>query len=371
MKKYYTRACNFYYGKLSKKLIKEKKTLPLCGNKEISFDKIEIFLKDNKKISSKIVDIKKINFLPKLVKIKVLLDIKKITSKRKFLNKENHILMGVLNMTPDSFSDGGKFNKTNMALKQISKMIDAGAKIIDIGGESTRPESKVIPPEIEWQRISKVIKKFKNKFPKTLLSIDTRKSLVVKNTIKNKVDIINDVSCFKFDKMIYEEIKDKNLWKVIHHMQGTPQTMQINPKYNHVLLDIYDFFETEINKQSKGNYSNKLILDPGIGFGKNLKHNLMILNKISIFHSLGFPILIGTSRKRFISQISKNFDSKERLGGTLSSILFSLAQGIQIFRVHNVREIKQGILVFQNLLNKWKKSILVPMELEALLIPVI
>ena len=290
--------------------------------------------------------------LPKLVKIKVLLDIKKITLKGKFLNKENHILMGVLNMTPDRFSDGGKFNKTKMALKQISKMIDAGAKIIDIGGESTRPESKVIPPEIEWQRISKVIKKFKNKFPKTLLSIDTRKSLVVKNTIKNKVDIINDVSCFKFDKMIYEEIKDKNLWKVIHHMQGTPQTMQINPKYNHVLLDIYDFFETEINKQSKGNYSNKLILDPGIGFGKNLKHNLMILNKISIFHSLGFPILIGTSRKRFISQISKNFDSKERLGGTLSSILFSLAQGIQIFRVHNVREIKQGILVFQNLLNK-------------------
>ena len=135
-------------------------------------------------------------------------------------------------------------------------------------------------------------------------------------------------------------------------MQGTPQTMQINPKYNHVLLDIYDFFEEEITKMKKDKYFNKIILDPGIGFGKNLKHNLMILNKISLFHSLGFPILIGTSRKRFINQISKNFDTKERIGGTLSSILFSLSQGVSIFRVHNVNEVKQGILVFEMLLKR-------------------
>jgi dihydropteroate synthase len=135
-------------------------------------------------------------------------------------------------------------------------------------------------------------------------------------------------------------------------MQGTPQTMQINPKYHHVLLDIYEFFEREIAKIKKDKYSNKIILDPGIGFGKNLKHNLMIMNKISIFHSLGFPILIGTSRKKFINQISKNFDTKERLGGTLSSVLFSLSQGIKFFRVHNVEEIKQGILVFETILNR-------------------
>ena len=134
-------------------------------------------------------------------------------------------------------------------------------------------------------------------------------------------------------------------------MQGTPQTMQINPKYQHVLLDIYDFFEKEIIKMKKDK-NLRIILDPGIGFGKNLKHNLMLLNKISIFHSLGFPILIGTSRKRFINQVSKNFDSKERLGGTLSSVLYLLSQGVQIFRVHNVREIKQGILVFEILLKR-------------------
>ena len=135
-------------------------------------------------------------------------------------------------------------------------------------------------------------------------------------------------------------------------MQGTPQTMQNNPKYNYVLLDIYDFFEKKIEKFKELKYQKKIILDPGIGFGKNLKHNLMILNKISLFHTLGFPILIGTSRKRFINQISGKYDTKERIGGTLSSIIFSLSQGIKIFRVHNVEEVKQGLLVFETLLNK-------------------
>ena len=352
MIKYYTRACNFYYGNLSKKLVKTKHALPLCGNKDISFNKIEVFSKNKKKITSKIINIKKINLLPKPARIKVIQDIKKIISKRKFFNKKNHILMGVLNMTPDSFSDGGKFNLKKKALKKISEMISSGADIIDIGGESTRPGSKIISPKIEWERVKEVIKKFKKKFSKTSLSIDTRKSLVMKNSIKYDVDIINDVSGFKYDKNTFSTIKNKNLWKVIHHMQGTPQTMQINPKYHHVLLDIYEFFEREIAKFKKDRYSNKIILDPGIGFGKNLKHNLMILNKISIFHSLGFPILIGTSRKKFINQISKNFDTKERLGGTLSSILFTLSQGINFFRVHNVEEVKQGILVFKTLLNR-------------------
>ena len=152
--------------------------------------------------------------------------------------------------------------------------------------------------------------------------------------------------------LTFKEIKNKDLWKIVHHMQGTPQTMQIKLSYNHVLLDIYDFFENEIYKLKKFKYHKKIILDPGIGFGKNLKHNLMILNKISIFHSLGFPILIGTSRKKFINQISGGYDTKERIGGTLSSIIYSFSQGIKIFRVHNVEEVKQGLLIFQALINK-------------------
>ena len=350
MNKYYTRACNFYYGYFSKKLVKKKLSLPLCGNQNISFDKVEIFSRGKKKIISKIVNLNQIKFLPNLIKKKVFSDIRKITSKKKLLNKT--YIMGILNMTPDSFSDGGKYNKKDKAFKRIKSMINSGADIIDVGGESTRPGSKIISTYEEWKRIKVIIKNFKKKYPKVLLSIDTRKSKIMSDSIRLKADIINDVSCFSYDKNSTSKIKNFNVYKVIHHMQGTPQTMQKNPKYNHVLLDIYDFFESQIKDLKKIRFSNKLILDPGIGFGKNLKHNLILLNKISLFHSLGFPILIGPSRKKFISQIAKKFDSKERLGGTLSSVIFTLSQGIQIFRVHDVEEVKQGILVFKRLLNQ-------------------
>ena len=352
MKRYYTRACNFFYGSISKKLVKERSTLPLCGDTSISFNQIEIFTRDKKKVSSKIINLKNINKLPLVIKKKIRTDIKKITTKREFLKKKDYFIMGVLNMTPDSFSDGGKFNSIKKASQRIVNMVKAGADIIDIGGESTRPGSKIISQRKELQRVKKVIEKFKKKFPKTLLSIDTRKSLVMNFSLNYKADIINDVSCFKFDPKSFDIIKNKNLWKIIHHMQGTPQTMQINPSYKNVLLDIYDFFENEIKKFKKTKNKNKLILDPGVGFGKKLKHNLIILNKISLFHSLGFPILLGTSRKKFINQISGKYDTKERIGGSISSVIFSFLQGIKIFRVHNVEEVKQGLLVFKTLLNK-------------------
>ena len=352
MEKYYTRACNFFYGSESRKLVKKKLTLPLCGNISISFNQVEIFIRGKKNVKSKVVNLNEIKKLPSIIKKKVSQDIKKILSPREFFDKKSHLIMGVINMTPDSFSDGGKFNSLKKAIKRIIHLQKSGVDIVDIGGESTRPGSKIINQKVELSRVKKIIEVFKKKFPNILLSIDTRKSLIMDHSIKNKVDIINDVSSFKFDPKSFNSIKDKKIWKVIHHMQGTPQTMQIKPKYNHVLLDIYDFFEEEIKKFKIDKYNKKLILDPGIGFGKNLKHNLMILNKISIFHSLGFPILIGTSRKRFIKQISGNYDTKERIGGTLSSIIYSFSQGIKIFRVHNVEEVKQGLLVFESLLKK-------------------
>jgi dihydropteroate synthase len=173
----------------------------------------------------------------------------------------------------------------------------------------------------------------------------------MEKSIKSKVDLINDVSGFEHDSAAIEKTKNFNGWKVLHHMQGTPNTMQINPKYKNVLLDIYDYFEKKLNTDLKKFKNKKIILDPGIGFGKKLKHNLILMNKISLFHSLGFPILIGTSRKRFINQISGIYDTKERIGGTLASVLYTLMQGIQIFRVHNVSEVKQGILVFNKIIS--------------------
>ena len=202
------------------------------------------FLKEKKKkISSRIINIKEINKLPSIIKKNVLNDLKKITSKRKLLKKKDFLLMGVLNMTPDSFSDGGKFNSLKKAINRIKEMISSGADIIDIGGESTRPGSQIISQKTELKRVEKIIKIFKKKFPNLLLSVDTRKSLVMEFSMKYNMDIINDVSCFSYDKKSFDLVKDKNLWKIIHHMQGTPQTMQINPTYNNVLLDIYDFFE--------------------------------------------------------------------------------------------------------------------------------
>ena len=350
MNKYYTRACNFYYGNNAKNLVKKKLALPLCGNNSIAFDKIEIFHRKNNKILSKTISVKKVNSLSSLPKKKVKKDLKKIISKRKnFLKKISFYqpsIMGILNLTPDSFSDGGKFNNKKKSKNQIYKMINSGANIIDVGGESTRPGSKTIPVKTEWKRIEHVIRNFKKNYKNVSLSIDTRKSEIMIKGINFGVDLINDVSGFSYDKNSLSKLKKYNVSKVVHHMLGTPKTMQKNPKYKNVLLDVYDFFEKHINESD----NKKIILDPGIGFGKNLKHNLTLISKISLFHSLGFPILIGTSRKRFIGQISGKYDNKERIGGTLASILFLLSQGVQIFRVHNVNEVKQGILVFEKIL---------------------
>ena len=185
-----------------------------------------------------------------------------------------------------------------------------------------------------------------------LLSLDTRKSFVMKKGIKEGVDLINDVSGLSYDRRSFEVINLKKIPFILHHMQGTPNTMQKNPKYDDALLDIYDFFEDKIKFCVKNNYKkDKIIIEPGIGFGKNLDHNLRIMSKISTFHSLGCPILIGTSRKRFIEHIVTKFDTPDRTGGTLSSVLYGLLQGVQLFRVHNVKEINQGILVFNKILN--------------------
>jgi dihydropteroate synthase len=352
MRRYYTRACNFYYGSNAKNLIKKKLALPLCGNKNIAFDTIEV-LSRNKK--TKIINIKNIKKLTSQIKKTILKDLKKIVFKRKDLNKYTDIskplIMGVLNVTPDSFSDGGLYTRSKKAFIHIKNMISKGADIIDIGGESTRPGSKDIPHKIEWKRLEKIIINFKKKFPKTFLSTDTRKSEVMLKAIKHKSDLINDVSGFNYDHSAIEKIKNYDVWKVLHHMQGTPNTMQINPSYKNVLLDVYDFFEEKINTDLKKFKYKKFIVDPGIGFGKNLKHNLILIHNISLFHSLGFPLLIGISRKRFINQISGQFDSKERIGGTLASVLYTLQQGVQIFRVHNVNEVKQAILVFKKLIS--------------------
>ena len=261
-------------------------------------------------------------------------------------------VMGILNLTPNSFYDGGVHNEINNIENHVNMMVEDGMDILDIGGYSSKPGAKNISVDEEMTRVIPVLKNIRKIFPDLVISIDTFRSKIASMSLDEGADMINDISGGTLDKNMMSVVAKNNCPYILMHMQGNPQTMQINPKYHHVLIDIYDFFENEIKKFKKHKYHKKLILDPGIGFGKNLKHNLMILKKISLFHSLGFPILIGTSRKRFISQISGKYDSKERIGGTLSSIIFSFSQGIKMFRVHNVEEVKQGLLVFETLLKK-------------------
>ena len=347
MQKHYTRACNFYYNKTSREKVKKKISLPLSGNKSLSFDTIEIITRTNKKK----INIRNIKNLPSKIKKKVLIDINNILRTKKIPKlKFNNlpILMGVLNITPDSFSDGGKFNENNSAKKHINKLIFDGAKIIDVGGESTRPGSKEILQTEEWRRVNKVMNYLKSK--KFFVSLDTRKSFVMKKALKYKLDLINDISGLSHDKQTVNFLKKSKLPFVLHHMKGNTQTMQKNPSYNNVLLDIYDYFEEKLRLIRKsGIKHNHIILDPGIGFGKNMKHNITLINNISIFHSLGLPVMLGISRKRFIKDISGNNDSNERLGGTVSSSIFSMLQGVQILRVHDVNEVNQGIKVFKKL----------------------
>ena len=347
MQKYYTRACNFYYGDESKKKVLSKSSLPLNNNKLISFDTLEIITR--KKI--KRINIKNINSQSSSLKKKIKKDLKEITKKKKFkgLNFfQVPILMGIINLTPDSFSDGGKFNKKNKGFNHAKYLIKKGCKILDIGGESTKPGSSDVDPKKEWKRISITLKKLKKL--KKFVSLDTRKSLIIKKGINCKVNLINDVSGLTYDSNTINILKKTKIPFVIHHMKGNPKTMQNNPKYNNVLLDIYDFFESKIKKiQLSGIKHKNIVLDPGIGFGKNLKHNITLISKVSIFHSLGFPIMLGVSRKRFIKDLSGKNDSKERLGGTISSSLYAMMQGVQILRVHDVNEVNQSIKVFKSL----------------------
>ena len=350
MSRYYTRLCNLYYGNSSKKLVNRNKTIPLNGSKEISFDQIEIITRNSKKK----IFVNQIKYLPKLIRRKINSDLKKIKSKKKNFSNLNFRkipnIMGVLNLTPDSFSDGGKFNSKKKGINHAINLINSGANLIDVGGESTRPGSKVIRENLEWQRIEKILKSLiKKKIP---ISLDTRKSQIMIKGINLGVKLINDVSGLEFDSQTLSILKKFKVPFVIQHSQGTPENMQKNPRYKNELLDIYDFFEKKIKLlRSKGIKHNKIILDPGIGFGKNLKHNMNLIRNISIFHSLGFPILVGNSRKRFIKELSGKNDSKFRNGGTIASSIYLMMQGVQILRIHDVNETIQGLKIFKNIIN--------------------
>jgi dihydropteroate synthase len=249
--------------------------------------------------------------------------------------------MGVLNVTPDSFSDGGKFLEVNRAVEHAREMAQAGADIIDIGGESTRPGAALVSADEELRRVLPVIEQLAD----LVVSIDTTKAVIAEKALAAGARIVNDISALRFDPRMVEVIRDAGAGVVLMHMQGTPQTMQQNPRYKEVVTEVRLFLAERIAfAESHGLKKSQIAVDPGIGFGKTMEQNLQLLAHVSEFNSLGCTVLVGASRKSFIGKVlsprglQQGREANERLWGTAATVAWAVAQGARVMRVHDVPE---------------------------------
>ncbi|MCW1934472.1 dihydropteroate synthase [Pararhodobacter zhoushanensis] len=266
------------------------------------------------------------------------------------LPSDRPLVMGIVNVTPDSFSDGGTADTLHSALARTRALVDAGADILDIGGESTRPGASVVPLVDEIARTAPVIAAIRAAGITTPISIDTRKAAVAEAALHAGADIVNDVSALGWDPDLARVTAEAGAPICLMHAQGTPQTMQSDPRYGDVLLEVYDYLARRMDYAvSKGIHPERIITDPGIGFGKTVQHNLTLLQGLALLHSLGAPILLGASRKGFIGAISGVQKASARMPGSLAVALSAAAQGAQIIRVHDVAETVQALALWRAL----------------------
>ncbi len=258
---------------------------------------------------------------------------------------EKTLLMGVLNITPDSFSDGGLYFDKDMAIRQAERLIEEGADIIDIGGESTRPGAQEVSTQEEINRVIPVLEAIKSRFKDVVISVDTYKSEVAQVALSAGADIINDISGLNFDERLAEVVAKYKAGLILMHTRGKPQDMQKNLVYEDFMEDVLSSLKGSIDKALKAGISReRLVIDPGIGFGKSLEHNLFILRRLEEFKVFGLPILVGTSRKSFIGTILGK-DPKDRDLGTMATLAIAISKGADIVRVHNVSLAKDIALV--------------------------
>ncbi len=250
---------------------------------------------------------------------------------------EKTYLMGILNVTPDSFSDGGQFNTVENALSQAKEMLANDVDIIDIGGQSTRPGAEDVTLETELNRVIPVIKAIREFNQDVPISIDTTKSLVAQQAIAHGADIVNDISGATFDSEMLAVVASLNVPIILMHSRGNPQTMQSLTNYDNLINDISQFFQHRIEAAlAKGIRRSQLILDPGIGFAKTYAQNIQLLRDLSAFKTFNLPLLVGTSRKSFIGQILQKNDPHDRIWGTAASVCRAIASGADIIRIHDV-----------------------------------
>lgn len=256
-------------------------------------------------------------------------------------------LMGILNVTPDSFSDGGRFAGAEAAVTQARRLAET-ADLIDVGGESTRPGAAEVPVEEEIARTAPVIAALRAGGVTTPVSIDTRKAAVACAALAAGADMVNDVAALTYDPALGPMVAAQRAPLCLMHAQGTPASMQDDPRYDDVLLDVYDYLDDRIRVAlAAGVARSRLIVDPGIGFGKTVEHNLALIRGLSLFHGLGCPILLGASRKRFIGTVGQASDTDARGPGTIAVTLAGVAQGVQMHRVHDSAEARQALRLWQ------------------------
>jgi dihydropteroate synthase len=256
-------------------------------------------------------------------------------------------IMGIVNVTPDSFSDGARFRDAEEAIAHGAALVAEGADIVDVGGESTRPGSEPITVAEEIRRVVPVVEALSNSVD-ALISVDTRKPEVMRAAVAAGADMINDVSALGYDEASIEVAAELGVPVILMHAQGDPRTMQDDPQYDDVQLDVFDYLEARLDAcQRAGIARERLIVDPGIGFGKTLAHNLELLSGLSLLHGLGVPVLVGASRKRFIGTLSAVAAAGSRVYGSVGAALQAVSQGVQIVRVHDVAATRQALSVWQ------------------------
>lgn len=263
------------------------------------------------------------------------------------LNQDKPMLMGILNVTPDSFSDGGRYLEVSAALAQGLKLAEEGAEIIDVGGESTRPGADSVAAEEQIRRVIPVIEALAAALPEDrFISIDTTAAKVAEAAVQAGATLINDVSAGRDDPQMFQLAARYRLPIVLMHMQGTPKTMQANPVYQDVVSEVLQFLQARVEAaQRAGVAQEQILIDPGIGFGKRKSDNLKLLAHIDRFVATGLPVLLGTSRKRFMGQVLEVTDPTELISATVATTALGVMVGVKVFRVHDVRENRQALEV--------------------------
>lgn len=270
-----------------------------------------------------------------------------INCKGKLLNLDSPIVMGILNVTPDSFFDGGNYVDSENILNKASQMIEEGATLLDIGGYSSKPGAKEVSLEEELTRVIPAIELIIKEFPEVLISVDTFRSEVARQAIETGACMINDISAGEMDSKMYKTVRELQVPYCIMHMQGTPQTMQKNPTYENVVIEVFRSLSQKVEKLKKMGV-NDILIDPGFGFGKKVEHNYELLQNLEHFKLINLPILVGVSRKSMIYK-TLNSSPQKALNGTTALNSFALQNGANVLRVHDVKEAMEVVSLFNKL----------------------